>query len=163
VDERGRRPLTKRQQALAGLHYPLALNLAQRYSRRTLWLQDEILSAAHLGLVKAARRFNNRLHVPFWWFARLVIVSEIAATVRQQLGRVGRQVDLVEWQFVPIEEVTSGVDNLVSRLEEARLSKKQVIQLLAISAESYDQARRRVELPRADLARPLWSERMVGT
>lgn len=160
MDERGRRPLTKRQQALAGLHYPLALSLAERHSRRVAWLQDEILSAAHLGLVKAARRYKRALHVPFWWFARLVIVSEISATIRHQLQRHEHQVDLVEPQLVPVLVEPAAAEMVVLRLEEARLTRKQILQLLAVTSDQYDQARRRIDLPRAMVLAP--GERMVG-
>jgi RNA polymerase sigma factor (sigma-70 family) len=63
-------------------HLPLAEKLASQENMKVFCGLDEIRSAAYMGLVDAARKFDPSRNVPFGAYARTRIVGEIKDHLR---------------------------------------------------------------------------------
>ena len=93
------------QEDLVVSHLPVARSLAARYSGRGVEA-DDLRQAAHMGLVKAARRYDP---------AQGEFLSYAVPMAKGEMRRCFR--DLV--RCVPPQRVDDGVDSLVEQLGEA--------------------------------------------
>lgn len=98
------RALDRTGQDLAARYMPLAARLARSAARARPELLDELVSAANLGLVEAARDFDPGRGSCFAAYARPRIMGRIVRTLRGRRSLCTRSLDWHDGANVPARE-----------------------------------------------------------
>jgi RNA polymerase sigma factor (sigma-70 family) len=98
------RALDRTGQDLAAKYLPLAARLARSAARSRPELADELVSAANLGLVEAARDFDPGRGSCFAAYARPRIMGRIVRTLRGRRSLCTRSLHWLDGADVPARE-----------------------------------------------------------
>lgn len=147
--------MTEERQKLVTDNMRLALYLANKY-KSIPYEFEEIISAAYLGLVKAANTFNLEKGTTFATYARTCITNEILIYARQQkkqsIAKVSLDEPVPDTEDITLQDMIpaccDGFDACERRIDFQRSIKdlsKRELQIVTIKVLNPDKSQKQIE------------------